>query len=648
MRMPFKRTGTVTSRLPSSNSHLTQQRVSSSLQKVATMRILIAAIAMAGGLLASPARAQPPLGPDPSGLTPDTGPPQTLVTISGLNLRGARVVWDAGEPFERELESNLRGADMFSVPVDAKVGDHWVTVSEVYGGRPLRKLKFTVSSARLANPKPRLDHISLVNTKFEANGMVMAMLYVQGANIDVGAEVFINGVKHVSHAHKVLINKLFVANPEVLAYPIRHYLSRVVVDWGIPDPPAKPIFPAKPGSEIHVQIVNEDGQRSDPRTYSLPLDVATLDSDGDGIPDVVEDGLVYHYGDGGTVDVRALGASRFRKDVLVEVDIMEGLDYRPQPELFVFAQRMFASAPIINPFDSNGINLIIDATGSVEEWDISLDSWDIDPSDDRWKGSRRIALFSVLKGQHFTRARRGLFHYALWGGKTCLGCPASVSDGTTGVSDGLYVADGAEPPCERTPATRAVTFVHELGHNLGLRHGGADDRPERSPTYWSVMSYAWHLRTTKNDGYRKNYPTCTQMYYASPGAVEKDGALPNVFQRLLDYSEGMGPTVSNGKLDENLGVCGQPIDWNKQKSWCDDDKPCVSAGDHADWANLNFGGPRSRWPSSPPVKPGNQEAVKQLIYSDGRLWKKLRDEVAVHVRSPVVMHDPRIQVTGCH
>ena len=39
---------------------------------------------------------------------------------------------------------------------------------------------------------------------------------------------------------------------------------------------------------------------------------------------------------------------------------------------------------------------------------------------------------------------------------------------------------------------QAGTLMHELGHNLGLRHGG-DDHVKYKPNYLSVMNYAFQL-----------------------------------------------------------------------------------------------------------------------------------------------------------
>jgi hypothetical protein len=40
------------------------------------------------------------------------------------------------------------------------------------------------------------------------------------------------------------------------------------------------------------------------------------------------------------------------------------------------------------------------------------------------------------------------------------------------------------------PRVQAGTFMHELGHTLGLRHGGGDDILYK-PNYYSVMNYTW-------------------------------------------------------------------------------------------------------------------------------------------------------------
>lgn len=45
-----------------------------------------------------------------------------------------------------------------------------------------------------------------------------------------------------------------------------------------------------------------------------------------------------------------------------------------------------------------------------------------------------------------------------------------------------------------TPCAQWRTLAHELGHNLGLRHGGIDDNAFKGNDYLSLMSYSWQLQ----------------------------------------------------------------------------------------------------------------------------------------------------------
>jgi hypothetical protein len=143
------------------------------------------------------------------------------------------------------------------------------------------------------------------------------------------------------------------------------------------------------------------------------------------------------------------------------------------------------------------------------------------------------------------------------------------------------------------------TIMHELGHNLGLHHGGNEGQNFK-PNYNSVMSYQYQFYGVDNN--------CT-----IPGGGE------------LDYSHGTRPSLDENDLDESVGICGgvQGTDWNfdgdvedtnlatnidgrwTDVQWQDD---CSADGvwcvvptrfdnssltvltDHNDWANLVFTG----------------------------------------------------------
>jgi hypothetical protein len=81
-------------------------------------------------------------------------------------------------------------------------------------------------------------------------------------------------------------------------------------------------------------------------------------------------------------------------------------------------------------------------------------------------------------------------------------------------------------------------FLHELGHNLNLRHGGFENRNYK-PNYNSVMNYG----------------------YAFCGADGNADAIPD---DLANYSHGANIPLSEIQLVEPDGLTGfgPPIDWD--------------------------------------------------------------------------------------
>jgi hypothetical protein len=99
--------------------------------------------------------------------------------------------------------------------------------------------------------------------------------------------------------------------------------------------------------------------------------------------------------------------------------------------------------------------------------------------------------FDTIKNPNFDDPRQEIFHYAIWGHDIC---PDLL--GTSGYSRGIPANDflvtlgswsafGSED--ERTG-----TYMHELGHNVGLTHGGASgDHDNYKPNHLSVMNYSF-------------------------------------------------------------------------------------------------------------------------------------------------------------
>lgn len=146
------------------------------------------------------------------------------------------------------------------------------------------------------------------------------------------------------------------------------------------------------------------------------------------------------------------------------------------------------------------------------------------------------ANFFELKAQYFQPRGPQPWHYAIFGHFSfdCISLGLAEIGGynfmvTLGRDFGPILC----PACTPDVLLRfeAGYTMHELGHNLGLRHGGANDDPFK-PNYISVMNQLYAI------GIR---------YAASPGSIEPAGL-------RFDYSGRALPPLDEQHLDERLGV----------------------------------------------------------------------------------------------
>ncbi|MEO5721171.1 MAG: choice-of-anchor tandem repeat NxxGxxAF-containing protein [Chthoniobacterales bacterium] len=268
------------------------------------------------------------------------------------------------------------------------------------------------------------------------------------------------------------------------------------------------------------------------------------DSDGDGLPDDWEiNGVTV---DGAFIDLPAMGANWRHKDIFVHADWM-GQDpgrpevvLKPDPRAIKIVVDAFATAPVENPDGFSGINLHVDLgptsalnyiTGATGTWGALSRAHEV--SFETTIGSGGAGNFDwsavdAVKALHFTPARRNaVFHYALFANEFDL-------VGHSGLSRGLDAADfivtlGDWPTPGGTLLQQAGTFMHELGHNLGLHHGGNDDI-NKKPNYLSVMNYG----------------------FTNVGIFQPPGR-----ERMFDFSRTALPDLNERALDEFAGI-GDP------------------------------------------------------------------------------------------
>jgi len=242
---------------------------------------------------------------------------------------------------------------------------------------------------------------------------------------------------------------------------------------------------------------------------------STTDTDGDGLLDGWEICGYDEDGDG-TMDVNlpALGANPLRKDIFVEVDYMVQYgpcqagacvahSHQPKDDAIARIVQAFAGAPVSVSGGLPGIALHVDVSDAIPHQDT------LQPTNETWNWSG----FDRIKATNFDPRRERIFHYVVFahdlGGDIASGTSGISRNDTSsdanfrrGASD-FVVALGRWADGVGNINQQAGTFMHELGHNLGLRHGG-DDHQNYEPNYLSIMNYSFQtdgLIVDDADGY---------------------------------------------------------------------------------------------------------------------------------------------------
>ncbi len=327
----------------------------------------------------------------------------------------------------------------------------------------------------------------------------------------------------------------------------------------------------------------------------LDDDGSLTDADGDRLGDSVETntGVFLDVGDTGTdpnnpdtdgdaisdgdevlgtlagLNLPAMGTSPVKRNILLEFDWFNDANecgahsHRPTANAISGHEAAFSNAPTANPDGSTGIDVISDygQGGAFTGGNLIADA------DGVIAGGVFNADYTNYKAANFAANRNDYFHYVLMPHRY------NTNSGSSGQAaifgDDLIVS----LQCFGSDVNVRNTIMHELGHNLNLRHGGNVDTNYK-PNYNSVMNYAYQFPGVDNN--------CTP-----PG----DG--------VLDYSRGTRVTLNENSLNENLGTCGAgfPWDWNGnatiQSSVAFDvnsDSVFSVLTDSNDWANITFQG----------------------------------------------------------
>jgi len=164
-----------------------------------------------------------------------------------------------------------------------------------------------------------------------------------------------------------------------------------------------------------------------------------------------------------------------------------------------------------------------------------------------------VASFAQLKSQYFHPTGNVPWHYIIFGhigGIFSIGCTGTTGqaelpgyDFMVTVAGVMYDPRVASFRCDLNFTDiclrmEAGTLMHELGHNLDLRHGGGDDENFK-PNYFSVMNYMFQMSGV--------------IFLTAP-------RVPTFDHWELDYSEKEYPTLDESHLNERLGIGGSSDD----------------------------------------------------------------------------------------
>ncbi|MBR1893567.1 MAG: hypothetical protein IJ815_08570, partial [Lachnospiraceae bacterium] len=353
----------------------------------------------------------------------------------------------------------------------------------------------------------------------------------------------------------------------------------------------------------------------------------TADTDGDGLLDIWETRGLTVSEDGVDLDLPGMGADPNVPDIFVEVDYFEdttnGISLKPDAA---------ALKTVYQSFKDHGINLHIDAgfdsvdyvTGKI--WRDKSGSGAISKYSTSYGGEVDVdfkkafplgynyANWNKLAVDNFDKNRWNTFRYCVFVNEWATGS-STTGTGSTGIAEDIpgqffIVADTGVVSGNRLSGglsdlgstAIAGTFMHELGHTLGLSHGGVDagnlehDHTQYKPNYLSVMNYLFQFSGLVGSN-EVNYSEWKLPALDETSLVESDGFDPEG----VTVSHNLGTKYYDSKKNKTVAVesiAKKAIDFDGDGNTNstvaadlnDDGDTSVLKSSDSDWDNLVFMG----------------------------------------------------------
>jgi hypothetical protein len=344
-------------------------------------------------------------------------------------------------------------------------------------------------------------------------------------------------------------------------------LKRIFIFFGILSIFFSPLFVLVNQETFAAHVPNHtDCVINDERTSGIPED----DRDCDGLADTWEEQEFYEKTvDGNTIRVNLAGADPLHRDSYVEIDYMT--HHRPYFDAINPTVIKFNGMELDNPDGTPGVRLHFITDDNIPHvnciwiWtDGAPDLDDFDSIKKKYMGTSS----ERLSNPNFYEAKKDVYRYTLFihtrcgtideqksgGGAETAGNDAFVSLGYPGWGNVINGHDTG------TTDYKSRAFMHEYGHNFGLRHGGSGDTPHCKPNYISIMNYLFEF-PTKVTSFVPDYshnmmPALDEgaLFEAAGIGPSEPNGLPTAIGHSTTFSHSIPPYHDRNTYADNRGV----------------------------------------------------------------------------------------------